>query len=194
MTDAIIDFSTVTARFSALLDGIDDEQLSGPTPCEDYTVGGMLTHAIGFATAFTGAAKKERGPHTDTPPSPTTAVDPRWRSVLEERLAALAEAWRAPEAWVGEATAGGVTMPAEVAGMVALNEVAIHGWDLARSTGQGFDIPADVVDALLEFNGHDADDQAAREGVFGPVVPVPDDASPQERLIGITGRDPAWRP
>ena len=30
------------------------------------------------------------------------------------------------------------------------------------------------------------------EGLFGPVVPVPDDAPPFDRLLGQTGRDPAW--
>jgi len=31
-------------------------------------------------------------------------------------------------------------------------------------------------------------------GLFGAPVPVPDAAPLMERLIGLTGRDPAWRP
>jgi hypothetical protein len=30
--------------------------------------------------------------------------------------------------------------------------------------------------------------------MYGPVVPVPDDAPTVHRLLGQTGRDPAWRP
>jgi hypothetical protein len=29
-------------------------------------------------------------------------------------------------------------------------------------------------------------------GLFGPLVPVPDDAPLFDRLIGLTGRDPSW--
>jgi len=30
--------------------------------------------------------------------------------------------------------------------------------------------------------------------LFGPVVEVPDDAPLLDRVIGLTGRDPAWSP
>jgi hypothetical protein len=33
-----------------------------------------------------------------------------------------------------------------------------------------------------------------RDGLFGPVVEVPDDAPLLDRVIGLTGRDPAWSP
>ncbi|WP_342673034.1 maleylpyruvate isomerase N-terminal domain-containing protein [Glycomyces arizonensis] len=84
--------------------------LSGPTPCEEYTVGAMLNHALGLAGAFTSAAQKERSPLTDAPPpAPAPEVMPEWRTQLPRRLAVLAEAWADPNAWEGEATAGGVT-------------------------------------------------------------------------------------
>lgn len=188
------DFKSTTDRVAALLDGVSDERLSGATPCEEYTVAQLVNHLLGLCHVFTSAAEGERGPHTDTPPGvPEATLEPGWRPLLEDRLRGLADAWSRPSAWEGDATAGGVTFPAEIMGLVALNEVAIHGWDLAKATGQDYEFDAETLETLLAFVGQDADDQAAREGIYAPVVEVAD-ASPQEQLIAITGRDPYWRP
>ncbi|HLU27497.1 MAG TPA: TIGR03086 family metal-binding protein [Glycomyces sp.] len=195
MFEAMLDFKPVTDRMAALLDGVDESAMAGPTPCEGFTVGALVNHAIAFAWVFADAARKERGPHTDAAPSePSPEVDPAWRTLLPSRLAAMAEAWADPAAWEGDATAGGVTFPAEVMGLVAINEVAVHGWDLARATGQDYELEPEIIEVLTAFVAQDAEDQAAREGLYGPVVKAADDASPLDRLIALTGRDPEWRP
>jgi len=114
--------------------------------------------------------------------------------VLPRRLEALAEAWREPSAWEGLTEAGGVTMPGEVMGVVALDELVLHGWDLARATGQSYEIDPVSAEAVLEFAAETARPEQAhlREGLFGPVVPVPPEAPVFERALGLAGRDPAW--
>jgi uncharacterized protein (TIGR03086 family) len=92
--------------------------------------------------------------------------------------------------------AGGVDLPGEVAGLVALDELVIHGWDVAKASGQ----PYEVDDASLEgtwsfvsqFSGPGHDEE--RQGLFGPEVDVPADAPRFDRLLGMTGRDPDWSP
>lgn len=96
--------------------------------------------------------------------------------------------------------AGGVDLPGEIAGLVALDEIVVHGWDLARAAG----LPSGVDDAAFRAvhaflaPPPDADDAAPAdggpEGLFGPPVPVPDDAPLIDRIIGLAGRDPAWSP
>ncbi|MDA1358915.1 TIGR03086 family metal-binding protein [Glycomyces luteolus] len=195
MTDATIDFTPVTDLVAGLLDGVDDARLADPTPCGHYTQAQLLNHLLGLCLAFTAAARGETGPHNDAPPGePATALEPQWRGELQRRLATLADVWSAPSAWEGDALAGGVTLPASIMGLVALNEVAIHGWDLARATGQDYALDPGVVEALTAFTGQDAHDQSAREGIYGPVVTLPADAPRQDQLIALTGRDPAWRP
>jgi uncharacterized protein (TIGR03086 family) len=92
--------------------------------------------------------------------------------------------------------AGGIPLPGEVAGLVALDEVVLHGWDLARATGQEFRCDPASAEAVLGFTERSAQpDQAAmRTGLFGPVVPVADDAPVFDRALGFAGRDPAWTP
>ncbi|GAA1665476.1 TIGR03086 family metal-binding protein [Glycomyces endophyticus] len=194
MSGTEVDFKIVTDLVVGLLDGIESERLDSPTPCEEYTVAQVLNHFLGLALAFTAAARGERGPHNDAPPgTPPAELPDDWRALLEARLQVLADAWSEPAAWDGDATAGGVTFPAAIMGLVALNEVAIHGWDLAAATGQRYELDSSTVDLLTGFVGQDADDQEARQGIYAPALEPAPDATPQDRLIALTGRNPNWR-
>ncbi|MEV7084749.1 TIGR03086 family metal-binding protein [Streptomyces sp. NPDC093085] len=178
-----------TARVAA---GITEEQLAGATPCSAYAVREVLAHLLGLSVAFRDAARKEPGPTTDTPPGAALPVlDPEWRAALPRGLDALAEAWRAPAAWQGETRVGGVGLPGAVAGVVALNEVLVHGWDLARATGQPYH-PAEP--GLRASYGLLAPGTLGPDAPFGPPVPVADDAPLLDRVIGLSGRHPDWRP
>ena len=77
-------------------------------------------------------------------------------------------------------------------GLVATNEITIHGWDLARATGQSYVCDPATARALVGFLGQAGGGDG--EGLFGPVVDVPPDASPLDRAVGLCGRDPSWTP
>lgn len=152
----------------------------------------MLTHVHGLAQAFTAAANKDLGPLTSNPPpEPPPALPDDWREQTPEHLDALGLAWQKPDAWTGMTAAGGVDLPGEVAGMVALNEVVVHGWDLARATGQPFDPGEEATRAVHAFLAESRADGEPSE-IFGPVVPVAEQAPLLDRAIGLSGRDPDW--
>jgi uncharacterized protein (TIGR03086 family) len=89
--------------------------------------------------------------------------------------------------------AGGIDLPADVAGKVALNELVIHGWDVARATGQPFHCDTQALEACWELLAERSTaDQEAGDGAFGPVTDVPADAPLLDRLIGLSGRKPSW--
>ena len=76
-----------------------DDQLAGPTPCADTSVAALLDHLMGLSLAFTWAARKSTaaGGGAGAPgPGSTSAghLDPKWRTLLPERLDALVAAWR----------------------------------------------------------------------------------------------------
>jgi uncharacterized protein (TIGR03086 family) len=192
------DLAFAAAQVTSLLDGVHDDRLGDPTPCEGLTVAALLEHMLGLTQAFTDAARKTPpGPDAPRGGAPLDAtLDPDWRTLLPPRLVELVAAWRYPSAWVGMATAGGVTLPAEVMGVVTLDELVLHGWDLARATGQEFACDEPSAGAVLEFTRMASAPEFAesREGLFGPVVEVPADAPVFEQALGFAGRDPLWKP
>jgi uncharacterized protein (TIGR03086 family) len=186
-----VDLAPAADRVVRLLDAITDDRLDAPTPCADTTVADLLSHLLGLAEAFRGAAAKE--PDPGPPPAVAPELDPHWRRLLPERLDALAAAWRDPAAREGTARAGGVEMPAAAMAMVALDELVLHGWDISRATGQVYDADQASVQACFAFVAPAVRPEGV-PGLFGPPVPVPDDAPALDRLVGLSGRDPAWTP
>ncbi len=187
----MIDLTSAVRRTADVLADVSDDQLALPTPCEKMRLDALIAHIGMLAAAFTAAARKDFGPLTDTPPVDGAPLDPDWRTDYPQRLAVLAAAWRDPDAWQGMTRAGGVELPAEVMGSVALAEVVIHGWDVARAVGRPYDIdPATSQACLAHLAQFDA---GGTEGMFGPAVPIADDALELDRIIAMSGRHPAWR-
>ncbi|MGW6685463.1 TIGR03086 family metal-binding protein [Streptomyces sp. NPDC054961] len=196
MTDTtMFDLGPQARIVARLAEGVPDARLADPTPCPAYTVGDLLGHLAGLAVAFRDAARKELGPTTDTAPGPAAPSLPAaWRDELPRVLGELAEAWKDPAAWTGMTRAGGVDLPGEIAAAVAADELLVHGWDLARATGQEYAPDQAALQASYRFLLAAAEDESRGGGIFGPVVPVPDDAPLLDRTIGLSGRDPGWTP
>ncbi|GAA1116306.1 TIGR03086 family metal-binding protein [Nocardiopsis composta] len=193
--DSRPDLAAAAEQMSAVAAGIGEDDLALPTPCTESTVGDLLGHVLMLALAFRLAAEKKPTAADGPPPQPSAADLPfDWRRVLSERLDGLVAAWRDPDAWQGRTAAGGVDLAGEEAGIVALNELVLHAWDLAVATGRPYRCAPEDARTCLAFVAGVPDDPQAREGLFGPPVPVPEDASEFDRLLGASGRDPAWSP
>ncbi|MDI3330577.1 MAG: TIGR03086 family metal-binding protein [Micrococcus sp.] len=191
----MIDLSESTRRVAAVVRGVTDDQLGSPTPCGAMPVGLLLAHLHGLSIAFRDAARKIDGPTTRTPPDPgRLELSEQWRELIPARLGELAAAWNETGAWTGTTAAGGVSLSAEEAGLVALDEVVLHGWDLAVATGQDYDVEPDALLAVEAFCASIPDEPDARNGLFGPRVAVGEDASRFDHVLGLAGRDPRWRP
>jgi uncharacterized protein (TIGR03086 family) len=192
--DAAADLGPAADAVKRVLPGVADDQFGEPTPCPDWTVGALLVHLLGLTVAFRKGARKEPDLVPGGPPPPDGADLPAdWRAELPARLDALVEAWRDQAAWQGETSVGGATLPAAAMGLVALNEVVTHGWDLARATGQPYEVDPATVAAVHGFVAQFNSPQGV-PGLFGPPVEVPADAAPLHRVLGLVGRDPAWTP
>jgi uncharacterized protein (TIGR03086 family) len=194
---APIDLGPATRHLATLVRNVRDDQLDAPTPSTDRSVAELLDHIAGLSMAFTAAAQKDLGDKTNQAPAPDASqLEPGWRDDIPAALADLADAWRVDAAWTGMTQAGGLDLPAEIAGLVALDEVVLHGWDLAVATDQQFACDQASLEAVhgfvQQFSGEGHDEE--RQGLFGPEVAVPADGPLLTRVLGMAGRDASWRP
>ncbi|MGW0686832.1 TIGR03086 family metal-binding protein [Streptomyces sp. NPDC002754] len=176
----MIDLKPACDRMTDVLTGVSDEQLSLPTPCSEYSVRELIAHVDGAARAFTGFARKEA-------PLPAEPGDQRERTV--KSVQALGDAWDDPEAWRGETEGPGFALPNDTWGKVALTEMVVHGWDLARATGQPFDLPEETLRGCLDHVSGFVTAAPLPE-LWGPPVETPSDAPLMDRIVGLTGRRP----
>lgn len=187
----MIDIGPAADRMASLLTNISEDQFDRPTPCPGMSVGDLVDHVGALTKGFIAVARKTVD-GTEAPAKPDAAnLEAGWRDRITGDLATLAEAWRDPSAWEGMTSAAGVALPGQVAGLVVLDELVVHGWDTAVSIGASYAPSVEEVEAAMSFvTAFDA----PRDGnLFGPVVPVPDDGPALDRLLGLTGRDPKWQ-
>ena len=184
----------VTNLLTPLVEGTDTNQLDNETPCSDFRVRDLIGHfTFGrflFAAGMSG--DKARGDELlgSMPQQFGDFLGDDHHGTYQDASAQLETA----VSGVGDL---GETvslvfgdMPAGVALQMLSGDNLVHCWDLARSTGQEFNPPDDLVEASTEFfRGFITDDRRAGGG-FGPEVHVSEDASALDRLLGLCGRTP----
>jgi uncharacterized protein (TIGR03086 family) len=191
----IVDLGPAAQQLASLVARVPDADLGHPTPCPAYTLGDLIDHIGGLALAFTAAARKDTGRYAGMAPSGDASRLPDdWRVRIPRDLAALAQAWRDPAAWTGTTRIAGQDGPAAGAGLAAADELVVHGWDVARATGQPYQCPPELLGAahsfLAQFASPDA--PAGPDVPFGPARVLPGDAPLLDRVVALAGREPAW--
>lgn len=83
-------------------------------------------------------------------------------------------------------------LPQRTVAHMVLGDLVVHGWDLARATGQDY-TPAEAALAEVIPAFEQMAPMARKAGVFGEEVPAPPGATPSKPFAG-TGRDPGWTP
>jgi uncharacterized protein (TIGR03086 family) len=147
----MLDLTPATEMVTRLVTDIGDDHLGAPTPCRGTTVADLLDHLDGLCLAFTAAAAKDRAGGSRAPSADGSRLGPDWRTRISGRLARLARAWQDETAWAGLTRAGGVDLPGEVAGQVAINEVVVHGWDIAAATRHDYACETGLAEAAYAF-------------------------------------------
>ena len=185
----MIDLKPACDRMIEMLGGVTDDQLAGPTPCSEYTVGDLIDHVDLVARGATALARQDGEGLQATAGPEAVHLDPDWTGRVSGQLRALGAAWDDPAAWQGTANVPGSDLSNETWAKITLTELVVHGWDLARATGQPFDLPDPTLRACLD---HVAEfvPNAPVPALWGPPVTVAPDAPLLDRIVAITGRTP----
>jgi uncharacterized protein (TIGR03086 family) len=171
--------------------GVTDGALDDPTPCSGWTVRDLTNHLLGTTEAMRRVGAGEDLDPDDPWGTAGDHMSEEWRDLLVARLEELARAWDSAEAYEGAAMGG--QMPKQMVGQMAFVEVLLHGWDLARATGQTV-AADDATLAAAEQVMAQIGEMGRQQGAFGALVELPEDAAPLDRVLAQGGRDPGWTP
>ncbi len=177
------------AQTETVVAAVSPAQFTLPTPCPEFDVRALLSHIVGGLTRIAligeGADALARPARADDVP------DDGWLAAYR------AAAARAVAAWADDAMLDAlVEVPwGKVPGRFALagyvQEILVHGWDLARATGQETERDPELAQwALAGARRILPPENRGGEVPFGPVVPVPPDAGPYAQLAAWLGRQP----
>jgi uncharacterized protein (TIGR03086 family) len=158
------------------------DQLSAPTPCDEFTVSDLLAHLTQVLAMTERAALKLSESVTPAKPEPDAVADASQRS---------ARAWMTPGAMDGTTDMGFGPMPVEQVTTIIVQELALHGWDLATAVGVPYTMSdaaaQDVLRAVESFS-----DRARQTGSYGSAIPYSVLASPTDQALAISGRRADW--
>jgi uncharacterized protein (TIGR03086 family) len=173
-----------------VLDGVTDDQLTHSSPCALWTVGDLIDHVDQVALVFTALAIQDTDGLLSVATNPDAAhLDSNWQESISQHLRTLGKSWDDPAAWRGSGNVPGSDLSNEMWGKITLTELVVHGWDIARATGQSFDLPEPSLRACLE---HVAEfvPNAPVPALWGPPVDIASDEKLIDRIVAITGRRP----
>jgi uncharacterized protein (TIGR03086 family) len=195
--------ATEAARVVNGVNGVHDN-LDAATPCGDWDLRTLLNHTILWTSYSAERRAHGESVAADLMDKDFTA-DPGFRAGYAAQIDKAVQAWSDPATWEGDIDVmGNATPRADVAAMLIM-EMALHGWDVARATGQDYaldDAAAEVVLATVEAQ---AELFRKYEG-FADAVPLPEANEPEanepeaneqsafDRALSLSGRDPHWKP
>jgi uncharacterized protein (TIGR03086 family) len=183
--DPINVFQRAVDQTGRIVAGVRADQFDGATPCDDWNVHALLNHTIAAVQMFDGAASgAEFDPSNfakdnvgDNPGAGYDTAAAKLRDTVAQP-GVLDAIWNMPFGAV----------PGSMAIGIATLEIAQHGWDVAKATGQQADFDAEVTETAMATARMAPAELIRSPGVFGPESPCPPEAPPHDQLAAFVGR------
>ena len=180
------DLTAAQTAVTELLAGIDHDDWSRPTPCEEWDVAGVIRHLAAGERAFTTSLGGEA--------YDLAAIRDELAEVAAEDLpatyAAVAARLRDAFSGAGEGPfpSGIGPMPGPAIAELRTIECLAHGWDVATATGRELTVDDGVAERAISHSLALMDRLPPDRTPFGPPVPVAHGAPAIDRLAGLLGR------
>jgi uncharacterized protein (TIGR03086 family) len=181
--------------FEHKLAAVRAEQWSNRSPCAAWDARGVVEHVVVMHAVMLRPVNRELSPAASVADDPLRA----FRAARADVEAVLDD----PELAGCECdTPNGPMTVAQQIDDVVSDDLVLHGWDLARATGQDDTMDPEDVERLWAITT--AIPAALMEKyrtpgafgpgveVYGPEVKIAAEAPLQDRLLGLIGRDPGW--
>ncbi len=171
----------VADLFTARLGDVDADQWTAPTPCAEWNVRDLVEHAVGYQAVYLHALGEGEDTVSEFGDDPMG----RWVSVRD----ALAEAYARPEVLDSSFDFLEPIVPGPIAEQIIVPtcDLLIHTWDLARAIGSDESLPMDTCTLALA-RMREVEHLIRIPEWYGPAIPPPIDADPQQRLLSFVGR------
>jgi uncharacterized protein (TIGR03086 family) len=191
-TDTLALLERAVDQTAAIIAAIPPSQAGLPTPCPGWDVRTLVRHLIGqdmrnFLVSVRGETADWRAPADE--------LGDDWAAEFGDRAGPLLTAWRAADLGQPIAMPGGGEAPLRGRADQQIAELATHGWDLVKATGQRADLDPALAEHALDWSHRMLrPEYRGPDKAFGAEVPVSPDAPAYDRLAGWFGRDPGWAP
>jgi uncharacterized protein (TIGR03086 family) len=184
--------AAAAAEAARVVGGVPENTLDIPTPCTDWDLRTLLNHTI-LWTAYS-AERRAYGESVDKNlMDKDFTANPGFRQSYADQIGKAVNAWSDPAAWERDLNVMGNPTPAADVGAMLIMEVVLHGWDIAKATGQEYRCDDAVAAALLQTVRAQAELLRQYHG-FADQVPLPDVVGTFDRALSLSGRDPNWQP
>ena len=185
------EMAAAAAEAARVVSNVPEGTLSQRTPCGDWDLRTLLNHTI-LWTSYSAERRAHGGSVDEELMSKDFTADPGFREDYARQIRKAIDAWGDPAAWEGDRDMMGSPTPAADIGAMLLMETALHGWDVARATGQEFSADDTTAAALLHIVAAQAELFRQYQGFADPIQPK-HNATAFERALTLSGRDPGWK-
>jgi uncharacterized protein (TIGR03086 family) len=186
------EMAAAAAEAAKVVGEVPEGTLDAPTPCHDWDLRTLLNHTI-LWTSYSAERRAYGESVAEDLMTKDFTAEPGFRDDYARQIDRAVKAWADQKAWEGELGVMGDATPAADVGAMLIMEMVLHGWDVAKATGQEYACDEAVAVAVLDTVEQQAELFRKYQG-FADAIEAPGDGTPFDSALRLSGRYPGWKP